>query len=249
MYAGYFKFKGNLIKGVNFPAIISYETYWQAQARVETNRSKRSVKNSPYLLTGLIYCLGCGNRYVGKLYDRYIYKNGKRENRHVYRSYGCAARVKRDKKYHYALCNNAIIPSHKLEELIENKVKSIRFADFIDSSLTSNLADSLLAETFVLNNKKNKLLDLYLEQAIDKDALIQRLTKIEAKLTQNKLAIESEANTVLTVPASSLSVLQNNLTDYDNLDKKDKSLLLKFLIKSIVIDGENITLNLNLKQT
>jgi len=248
MYAGYFKFNDELIKGVNFSAIISYETFLQAQAKVEANRTKRSVDNTPYLLTGLVYCVACGNRYVGKSYERYSYKkNGIRRKSYKYRSYGCAARVKRDKKYHPALCKNIIIPSHVLEKQIEEVLKNIDFDSAHDSTHATGFIDTLHAKNTDLKVKRDKLLDLYLEQSINKDTFIIRLVEIEAKLKEYQTLIESETESFVSSTTESLSIIKKALTDYDSLAKKEKTILLRCLIKSIIIDGENIIVNKKLK--
>ena len=66
MYAGYFIHNGELIKATNYEPIISYETYLQAQEAVKRNLTKREHDNTPYLLTGLIFCGQCGRAYCGK---------------------------------------------------------------------------------------------------------------------------------------------------------------------------------------
>jgi len=248
MYAGYFKWGDELIKGVNFPAIIDYETFLLAQNKIEENRTKRSVDNTPYLLTGLIFCAKCGNRYVGKLYDRYSYKkNGGRTKSYKYRSYGCAARVKRDKKYHPALCDNIIIPAQKLEEKIDTIIKNIDFINGKTTIHTTGFLDSLVTERAALNSKKDKLLDLYLEKAIDKDIFTTRLLEIEAKLKEYTLLIECETESTRSSTNESLDIIQKALKNYDTLDKKEKAILLKCIVKNIIIDGENITIHKKLK--
>ncbi len=247
MYAGYFRYRGGeLIKGTNFEPIISYETFLQAQACVERNKTKRSVENTPNLLAGLLLCGRCGNRYVGKIYDRYNIKtDGTKTKRYKYRSYGCAARVKRDKNYHPAKCDNIIIPSHELDEFIEDKVRRLEFTSSGEKLFMPGIIDTLMTEISELKDKQAKLLDLYLDGTIDKDTYAMRLVALDAKINENKSIIEAEKEKVISAPMNSTEILQDKIKNYDNLSRLEKTKLLRLLIKSIVINGENITINWN----
>lgn len=250
MYAGYFRYRGGeLIKGTNFEPIISYETYLQAQACVEKNKTKRSVENTPNLLTGLLLCGRCGNRYVGKIYDRYNIKpDGTQTKRYKYRSYGCAARVKRDKNYHPAKCDNIIIPTHELDEYVESKVKNLQLIANDKPFYVPGVIDTLMTEIAELKEKQAKLLDLYLDNTIDKDAYTLRLVALDAKINENKSIIEAEKEKVVAAPLNSADILRDKLEHYDDLSRVEKTKLLRLLIKSIVIDGEKITINWNINR-
>lgn len=249
MYAGYFRYKGGeLIKGTNFEPIIPYETFLQAQACVERNKTKRSVENTPNLLTGLLLCGKCGNRYVGKLYDRYnIKSDGTKTKRYKYRSYGCAARIKRDKNYHPAKCDNIIIPTHELDEYVEDKVRRLNFKSTGEKFFVPGVIDSLMSEIAELKEKQAKLLDLYLDGTIDKDAYTLRLVALDAKINENKSIIESEKEKVVSAPLNSTEIIQDRIKNYDNLSSVEKSKLLKLLIKNIIINDEKITINWNIQ--
>lgn len=249
MYAGYFRYRGGeLTKGTNFEPIISYETFLQAQACVERNKTKRSVENTPNLLTGLLLCGRCGNRYVGKLYDRYNLKNDGTQTKHYkYRSYGCAARVKRDKNYHPAQCDNIIIPTHELDEYVEDKVRHLDFKSTGEKFFVPGVIDSLMSEIAELKDKQAKLLDLYLDGTIDKDTYTLRLVALDAKISENKAIIDAEKEKVVSAPLNSTEIIQDRMKNYDNLSRTEKSKLLKLLIKNIVINGENIVINWNFR--
>ena len=245
MYAGYFRYRGGeLIKGTNFEPIISYETFLQAQACVERNKTKRSVENTPNLLTGLLMCGRCGNRYVGKVYDRYNIKSDGTQTKHYkYRSYGCAARVKRDKKYHPTQCDNIIIPSHELDEYVESKVKNLQLIESNKPFYVPGVIDTLMTEIAELKDKQSKLLDLYLDNTRDTDTSPLRRVALDATMNDHTSLRHSANETVVTAPINSASFLREKIESYDDLSRMEKSKLLKLLIKNIVINGESITIN------
>lgn len=242
MYAGYISWKGELYPGKNFEAIIPYELYLQAQKQLEKNKNYIKRDNSPYLLTGLLLCAQCGNRYVGKLYDRYtIKKDGSHSKHYKYRSYGCASRVKRDKYYHEHLnCQNVIIPAEQLEKTIAESVKNMKFTKFVDGSYTPSLVETLNAENVRHQNKIDKLLDLYVEGAIDKESYKIRVAEIEKIINKNKVVIQEEINKIQDAPTSSIDNLIEAQSKYDELDRKEQRRFLHSLIKYISIDGENL---------
>ena len=248
MYAGYFLWKNELYKGTNFDAIIPYETYARAQKQVEANKTVRNHDNTPYLLTGLLVCAQCGNRYVGKLYDRYRKKPDGTESKHYkYTAYGCAARVKRDKNYHPAMCRNTIISAEQLDAAIGEKVKNFKFEKFIDGEYTPSLVESLRAENVALREKIDKLLDLYIEGIIDKETYQLRVADFEKSIEKNELVINAELDKIQATPINSIDYLIAAQENYDNLDKKEKRKLLTSLIKYIAIDGDNIVIRWRVK--
>ena len=250
MYAGYFRYRGGeLTKGTNFPAIISYETFLKAQAQVEANKTSRSSDNTPYLLTGLLYCGRCGNRYVGKMYERYTKKpNGVHTKHYRYRDYGCAARIKRDKNYHPDACDNEIFRADELDEYVGNFIKQIDIDDYDTASYTPGFIDSLVAQLGAAKEASERFLDLYLEGNIDKDSYLLRKLPIDSKIEELNRLIAQETETVKSTVTDGVQNLRDKLKNYDSLSKKEKRLLLHFLIKSVVIDGEKVIINLKLRK-
>ena len=244
MYAGYIIYKGELYKGTNFDAIIDYQTYLRAQEVVKRHLTQRQSPNSPYLLTGLLVCAKCGNRYVGKLYDRNVTrKNGTKTAKYKYRAYGCAARVKRDKKYSPVSCDNDIFPADKLDEIIEKRVKKLKFTQFVAGE---NLVDPLLEENAELKKRAEKLLDLYLDNGLTKEEYLSRRDQLEKKMVRNEKLIQE--NTSLPArPASTIDNLKDRIAVYDTLDRVEKQNLLHCLIDRIAVNGAQITVKWRVK--
>lgn len=253
LYAGYFLHKGELIKATNYEPIISYDTYLLAQEQVKRNTTKRERDNTPYLLTGLLVCGRCGRAYCGKFYNRYELKKDKdgeqmRGKEYRYTSYGCTARVKYNSAEHGPqACTNEIFPSELLDEFVDNAVMNLHFQDFKEPVSSTGMIDKLLLENTELKKQKERLLDLYLEEAIDKEVYTEKFDAINKKLERNLSVIESEKETIVKNPTVSLDYLKQSQQNYPTADKKEKRRLLQLLIKQIVIDGENVTINWRVK--
>ena len=240
MYAGYFVHNGELIKATNYEPIISYETYLQAQEAVKRNLKKREHDNTPYLLTGLIVCAQCGRAYCGK---RRTHKaNG--ETKYSYTSYGCTARVKYSSAEHGSEpCRNEIYSTEELENLVEESVMNLQFSEFVSPQATTGLIDSLLSENSELKKQKERMLDLYLAESIDKDTYEEKFNAINKRIARNLTVIESEQRTISQSPTISIDYLKERQKAYPTASKEDKRRLLLQLIKQIVVDGDKITIN------
>jgi len=240
MYAGYFIHNGELIKATNYEPIISYETYLQAQEAVKRNLKKREHDNTPYLLTGLIVCAQCGRAYCGK---RRTHKaNG--ETKYSYTSYGCTARVKYSSAEHGSEpCRNEIYSTEELEEIVEESVMNLQFSEFVSPQATTGLIDSLLSENSELKKQKERMLDLYLAESIDKDTYEEKFNAINKRIARNLTVIESEQRTISQSPTISIDYLKERQKAYPTASKEDKRPLLLQLIKQIVVDGDKITIN------
>ena len=241
MYAGYFYHNGELIKATNYEPIISYETYLQAQEVVKRNTTKREHDNTPYLLTGLIYCGRCGRTFCGK---RRTHKDKNGKVLYSYTSYGCTARVKYARAEHGATpCSNEIYPTEELEQIVEQHVMNLQFTEFVSPQATTGLIDKLLLENGELKKQKERLLDLYLADSIDKDVYTEKYDAINKQIQKNLAVIESEQETLAASPTVSIEYLKQKQQEYPTASKQDKRRFLQQVIKQIVIDGDKVTIN------
>lgn len=240
MYAGYFEHKGQLIKATNYEPIISYDTYLQAQEAIKRNTTRREHDNTPYLLTGLIYCAKCGRAYCGK---RRTHKVNGREI-YAYYSYGCTARTKYNRAEHGDHpCVNELFPVDELDKYVCDRAENLTFTEFTTPQASTGLIDTLLLENAELKERKERLLDLYLAEAIDKDTYTLRYDDINKTIQKNLTVIDSEQQTIAQAPTVSIEYLKQRQREFPTATKKEKRRLLQLLIKQIVIDGENVTIN------
>lgn len=239
LYAGYFYHNGELIKATNYEPIISYDIYLQAQEAIKRNTTKREHDNTPYLLTGLIYCAKCGRAFCGKRRAHKV--NG--IERTVYYSYGCTARIKFNRAEHGSPCKNELYPVESLDKLVENMVQNIQFTEFTTPQTSTGLIDKLLIENGELKKQKERLLDLYLNEAIDKDTYALRFDDINKRIQKNLVVIDNEKQSIAQSPTVSIEYLKQRQREFPYASKKEKRQLLQQLIKQIVIDGEKVTIS------
>ncbi len=249
LYAGYFVYKGELIKAINVPPIIDYETYLLAQEQVKRNTTTRNHDGSPYLLTGLIYCAKCGRSYCGKLYLHTPNSEKKNKNaNYSYRRYGCIGRIKYDRATMTGPhCDNSIINAVQLEEYIEKAIANLEFTQYVDAPHGNGFIDSLIVENAELQKKKDRLLDLFVDGSINKDTFTFRINEIEKKIAKNNTVIEKEKNSVTSSPTVSLDLLKQKQAEYPTATLKEKRRLVNLLIKSIVVDDKDIFINWRVK--
>lgn len=241
-YAGYFIHNGEIYKANNIEPIIDYETWLKAEVIRLNTKKKLLLPGSPYLLTGLIYCGRCGNRYVSKKYDQVqVCANG---NKHEYHRlcYGCTARVKRDKLYtKIPMCDNVIIKQTDLDNIIINAVKNLHFVKF-KATTTGQQLNLINLQISELKESLEKLLDVYLSGIITKEQLQERSSKIEAEIALKEKALADMKSNVTPTPEVNADKINQRIKNWDNLDLYDKRQLLQVLIKKIVIDGENVNI-------
>lgn len=239
MYAGYFKYKDNLYKGINFDPIISYETYLRAQEKMKKNTTVKKHDCSPYLLTGLVVCAECGNRYVGKLYKNYQTLADGTVKDYSHRVYGCAARLKRDKTYHPAKCLNKIYDAKELEDVVEEHVRALTFGSFVSGSVVSGIVDRLKMELANTKEKREKVLDLYMDGLIDKSTYAERVAEIDKDIDKQKRIIEAEEEKIKSTPTLTIDYIKELHANYNNLSHNEKRLFLSLIIDHIALTKDN----------
>ena len=242
MYTGFFTYKGELYKGTNYSPIISYDTYLQAQAKKGANKSVRTRSTSPYLLTGLIYCAQCGNRYVGK-----TYKHNEGTKEYVYRAYGCAARVKNDKDYHPAKCTNYIHTAEDLEKRVIDVMKSLRFDGFVAGKYVSGKIENVRIAISELKEKKEKLLDLYLSDIIDKNSYAKKMSDIDKEIEKNEIIIKEEEKRVKETPTITIDYLKEQRNRFDDMSQTEKRKFMAVIIDKIILNGNDIVVKFKVK--
>lgn len=239
MYTGYFEHNGELIRATNYDPIIPYETYLQAQEVIKRNTTRRERDNSPYLLTGLVYCARCGRAYCGKYRAHKV--NG--VTKYEYTSYGCTARTKYSRAEHGDMpCDNKLYSTEELEEFVGNAVMNLNFTAFATPKASTGTIDKLLVENGELKKQKERLLDLYLSETVDKDSYTKRFDEINKRISKNLIVINNEKQSIAQSPTVSIEYLKQRRSEYPNATKKEKRRLLQLLIRQIIIDGDAITI-------
>ena len=104
-----------------------------------------------------------------------------------------------------------------------------------------------MSEVGALKKSQERLLDLYLSEDIDKDTYLLRKVSYDAKIEELQALISKETDNVK-YSANDTTALQESLARYDELSRKEKRFLLEYLIKSVIVDGEKVIINLRLSE-
>ena len=166
------------------PRIVSDELFFQVQNKLGTRLKPRKATAYNYLLTGYIKCGLCGYSFCGG--QTYKLKDGTR----VYR-YSCTGRKNHNE------CKCIGINAQKIEKIVIDKIKetfltpeaieiiasdlSTLISEMNSSAISSHL--TLKKEIDVIQNKINKLLDLFLDDKIDKLTLETKNNTLNSQLS------------------------------------------------------------------
>lgn len=135
-----------------------------------------------------------------------------------------------------------IYKSSALDSLIEPQIKQFDFQDFAVETVSENVFGNILEEISELENKNDKLLDLYLDEKITKDTFEKRSREIKDSIDKKKIILEDEKNKLIDKPLITINYLKEKQLNYDNLTQKEKRQFLRLLIKRIILqkNGEII---------
>ena len=156
LYAGVIHFDGVIGSGRHEP-IVSQELNDRVKVRRERLRRAEASGDSAYLLTGMIYCAGCGARYFPN----------KRPNGRVV--YSCHSRAKKNRKMvKDENCKAPHIPVEELDAMVEEKLLWLatdpRRVDMIAKKRAAQeggkATDSKSEDIERLDFKINRLMDL-----------------------------------------------------------------------------------------
>jgi len=201
-------------------------------------KSFRRFKQDEYFLTGILFCGNCGSHFSG-------YSTKAKNTNKVYQSYRCtgANHGKSD-------CNPKYINKLALENFvlktIADDVFTPHFAEGMVSQINERLAernkdigiDVIRKELSALKNKKSRLLDVYLDGGLEKEAYIEKNLELSKKIDdlQNKEAgFETFTKTIpLEVLQSAYEHLKKTLLSKSPDEKA--GLILTFIEKVTILE-------------
>lgn len=239
MYTGYYAYDGEIVKATNYDPIITLDLFYKAQERARANRSERNYEDAPYLLTGLVYCARCGRRYYGKRRKR-VTASGEK----IYTSYGCGTVLKPERNQ-TRKCDNIQYSTQSLDDYVIQAVKSLKWTN-LETTAAFDTADYYVDDNIDLKRKRDRLLDLFLNEDIDKATFTERAEKIDKQIEQNN-RILANLSEVSDRPDLNASELHNLIEKIETFDKRKQQTLLRILIERILIDGENVSIKFRVK--
>lgn len=176
----------------NIIPIISPELFYKTQEELHRRNRSSYIKNSKSEWSGLIYCGLCSKPYYAGL-------------DHGRRYYMCSTKAQKGKKYG---CSNNNISLTKLENVVLDnltiqsmlfrlKLTRIQVIKRAITELKSNInqnyqkqVETLKSQVIEAENKKSKLLELYLEGILEKEEYLQQLTPLIENITELKQKIK-----------------------------------------------------------
>lgn len=236
IYTGYISNKGELFEG-DHEAIVSYEDYLKVQKTMKTRGAKRGVPNINNPLAGLLTCKRCGARYsMHKSSSRFYYR--------------CCSRAFKNTPRKQAMvkdpsCENKHWKNTKLEALVFEEVFKVAYDDkyflsVISKKKKSNVdTEKLELQINDINKKINKMMDLYLDESMQFDAVKEKIKELNEKKKALIEIIESEKTNDVNIDfiRQSLSEIKSSWNDLGNPGRRE---LLARIIKTIRLDGEGI---------
>lgn len=223
LYIGDVSYSGEYYKGRHQP-IITTEQFERVQYLLERHKGKNAHKAKESLLSGLMICGDCGEKYVS-------YSTGSKNKK--YRYYICRAR--RFPSEYPEKCMNKNWNAYNLENLIVESIKNfVSDATLKENNKPKNIDYKKMEQK--IDAKLNRILDLYADGNIDKKRLDDQVFKIneeKEKLLQSK---KKHKQTDVLTP----DFLENAYIDIDAADFPTKQAITQKLIKEIVISNNDI---------
>ena len=234
-------------------AIIEPELFDKVQQILEKRAGSRSKGkrrgnySRKYPFSSRIYCGFCGTVLTRRNW------NSKTKNETPV--WHCMNFVKRGKQecpkckaMRETVIENCFVDTYKI--LCGNKGDIVnKFITRINSIITENSSSKLIenieTEKEKLRSKMNKLIDLSLENAIDRETFLERKEKIQNQieqlnLKQEKLVIDERNKTNKTNRKLSLNKLKRYLENGEIITEFDKDAF-EILVKQVIIGGYDET--------
>ena len=241
VYMGDFVFKGVRYTGKHEP-IITRELWQSVQRVIKGNTTTRPNKRE-FLFSGMFKCSHCGCSLVGELHKgRYVY-------------YHCTGNKGGE-------CKRKYIPEPKIEETIIALLEQFRLSDEIANIVLKAIKKRLKENTEfsdfqalelnknieTLKNRLSRLLDLYTDGNIDKNAYDFKSKQWQYELDDLIIKQSQIAKThveYIERARDLFELCKNASLWYSEQSFEKKRELLKLLHSNFYYDGENIHLELN----
>ena len=232
---GMIPYKGNVYQGLHEPIFDKDKFELAQELRKSRRTSKTSSCNQTNLLTGLCYCgiCGCAMRY-------------QKWTRGKHKIYCCS----RDKNLvylpnHNSNCSNSLEWADEVEKQVEEQILKISLD--LSSYKPKEKETKLQIMQSQLDKEKTKLKRLYSLYADGNDTVLEMISDCERSISElrEKIGIESR-NSVNTQKKEFVYENIKKIADvWDNIDKKQKNMILKSIISKIVIVNGDIEIQLN----
>lgn len=226
LYIGEVTFAGEVFKGSHEP-LIDRETFEVVQKLLDRNRYGNYGKTKKHLFTGKMICGHCGNKYC----TTYHYDTLKDGTKAKYRYYMCPKR-RYPKNYNFEKCYNKTWNASKFDDMIYTLIENLSVKEIKRKKKIVDY-DSLIKK---IDNKIEKVLDLYLSEAIDKAKLDSRIEELNLEKDE-LLELKDKQNLII---GPEIRELLDQKIDMRNASIEQQREIVNVLIDKIIINDENI---------
>ncbi|MFJ6263172.1 recombinase family protein, partial [Rhodococcus erythropolis] len=227
LYIGRVTFSGNEYEGQHEP-IVSLDQFKRVQTLLKRHKGHNAHKAKQSLLSGLITCSCCGEKYVS-------YSTGKSKDTESKRYYYYICRAKRFPSEYEERCMNKTWSRKKLEEVVISELKSLTE----EKKQTNKKEKKINYEKLIkdIDKKMERLLDLFMNTTnISKSLLEQQMEKLN--LEKEKLLLKQQRSEDESLSCGVTLTAIDNL--FENIEFKEKQIIINNFIEQIYIDHENV---------
>lgn len=239
-----------ITEGVVDP-IIETSLFALANAKLQehSNPTYRRHRQEDYVLTGFLFCGQCGHHYCGHTcaYTR----KGKR---YTYNRYRCTGATKGG-------CHAPVIDKELLEaavfQAIERDMLKVEIMEDLVDEINAQLKKRVKAsnsektkkELKQLKDKKEKLLDLYLNGEIDKNTYLRRVSELDLGIThlEGESRLEGGIMPLKISPEYLVSAFKYFFEKVKVKSVKDQMMILNHFVERIDIYEDHIKITYKIK--
>jgi len=252
-------------KLLKVPPIIDKVTFERVQ-EIKKEMAKQSLKPTRnYLLQGLIKCIHCGYRYIGKMKSKshreeapngchFIYICPKKSQRRRPGEPRCHSRELSTNwvdEYVWEYLKSLIQDKEK----VKRAVKALKEKRESERSFNQKIYDSLIIQKAEIKQKKSKILDLYVDENYQKEDLDEKISELNSQqenLERQIKEAEKELAKINEIKTVEEEIEQSSL-EYrgivENADFDLKRRILKKWVKEINLpDGGGIVIKVRIPQ-
>ena len=240
VYIGKVNFNGEVLDGQH-PPILDENIFEQAQVLIQT-KTRCQGKQTHYLLSGIIWCAKCGERYGVR---------SSRQNGVLYSYYCCCPNRKRIGKEFQKKCRSKSWPTRKLDDIIINTIKKLAFDRQYFEELNApvnNKVDNLTSldkEITKCDLQIEKLMDLYTLDNLPLDKLNQRINALYEKKKKLEDELTKLRKSGIQTYEDYKEIFDSVETIFRSGDINQKKALVRSIIKRIEINDDDITIIFN----
>ena len=216
------------------PQIVTRDMFLEAQECFK-NKKTTNNKSRQYLLSNLIECEKCGNKYFGR--------TTKSSKGYTSFYYVCSG------KYEKKICDAKNINGFLIEEKVANAVREwLRACDMnkleeIFTNFNEKVEDAKLKERLLKINKESRNIIDILKTKGDVDVLVDELKRLENEKKEIENTIQSQSQLIYCkdfIYTTILEVIKAKQKDVDKLS--NETLIRDFVSKIIAHDNETASI-------